>query len=155
MSTKYYLVEPANVGDKNGKISGKSLRTYEVTLEEVTKQGYNGAYKQTEASPTGVMYIYADGEFKSKKTKATLANKYLSFYNGVNIASRLEDINGYGCTLFATPELAILAKVHTINAQKVTLINDAKQLISDIETNTKDHIDAYSKLTEEYPEYCI
>jgi hypothetical protein len=154
MSQIAYLVEPSHVR-QSGKLSGTSLRAYEVTATAIQRSGYNGhTYQDVSVEPTGYLYQYQDGELVKKKTKARLADKYIPSRN-LQIASTLGEQQNWGCSLFSTPEVAILSKTHNTVKSKAALEKQIAEMTANLETSTKTSIEAHNKLAELYPELLI
>ena len=154
MSQIAYLVEPSHIR-QSGQLSGTSLRAYEVRASMVTDTSrYGHTHTRMSVEPTGYLYTYQDGELVKKRTKARLADKYLP-YNNTSIASTLGEQRNWGCSLFTTPEVAILSKTHNTVKSKAALEEQLEETANNLAISTKTSIDAHNKLSELYPELLV
>lgn len=145
-NTPCYLLEPTEL-TTTGNLKGTSLRTYEVVIINDGK----GRWNSTRPKPTGVMYtLKNDGTIKKTTTNATLSSKYLPDYNVQTHVNH----RSYGCAVYASPELALMAKANAIDslikqrqAQLQAWLNDLALLESKF-----DHLPAF---IDSYPELFI
>ena len=145
-----YLVEPVHVTG-TGVLQGKSLRTYEVKVNFDN----NNPYRKWKIVPTGKVFTIKNGQIISKKTKATLVDKYLSAYNQTYISSNINDIKTSWCsTLFATPELGLLAKAYGIQTGVAKVKKQLQERLDTVKL-TEDGLEDTSFLFNEYPELLI
>jgi hypothetical protein len=146
-----YLVEATDVTN-TGRLQGKSLRCYEVHYNTFTKTSYAA---ETKFYPTGKMYVLQDGEIKCKSTKATLNNKHLGWHNPTKIHSTIDSgIQYWSCSLFISPDIALIAKHRAIQARVAEVKADIQKQL-DVVTKTESEIPDISKLESEHPEYFI
>jgi hypothetical protein len=142
-----YLVEATDV-TSTGRLQGKSLRCYEVRYDTSVTPTIN-------LHPTGKMYIIQDGEIKCKPTKATLANKFLSCSNSTVIHSTIDGgIQHWSCSLFVSPDIALIAKYRAIQSRVAEVKADVQKQLNAV-IKTESEIPDISKLESEHPEYFI
>ena len=147
-----YLVESTDVTN-TGKLQGKSLRCYEVKYNTSGKTSWGGT--ATTFYPTGKMYVIQDGEIKCKSTKATLANKSLGWSKADAVHSTVDSgVQYWYCSLFASPDIALIAKHLAIQARVAQVKADIQKQLDAI-TKTESEIPDISKLESEHPEYFI
>ena len=147
-----YLVEATDVTN-TGRLQGKSLRCYEVRYDTSVKTSYGTP--ATKFYPTGKMYVIQDGEIKCKSTKATLANKSLGWRNSTTVHSTIDSgIQYWHCSLFVSPDIALIAKHRAIQARVAEVKSDIQKQL-DVITKTESEIPDISKLESEHPEYFI
>ena len=147
-----YLVEATDV-TSTGRLQGKSLRCYEVRYDASITTRYGTP--DTKFYPTGKMYVLQDGEIKCKPTKATLANKSLSWRNSTTVHSTIDNgIKYWHCSLFVSPDIALIAKYRAIQSRVAQVKSDIQKQLDAI-TKTESKIPDISKLESEYPEYFI
>ena len=149
MSNKCYLAEASSINN-SFNLKGSSIRCYEVTLQQQTNK-----WGSTSTVPisTGIMYQYKDGEIVQSKTKASLANKYLG-YRFTAPASTIDKHSSYSCTVYTTPELAILAQLYTIHRDRIALLKHLEEGKAKLDSY-QHYSDSFTKLAENYPELLI
>lgn len=148
---KYYLAEPVEVTE-SGNIKGKTLRTYELTLEQTTL----GSAKTVRNVPktTGVMFTVKDGKIVSKSTNASLNNKYLGWNSATDIHEHVTSISSYRSSLFTTPEAALISKYITLRAAYSKAVDSVRAKLYNIE-KAESQLPNGSALIAEYPELLI
>lgn len=141
-----YLAEPSSV-NTNFNLKGKSLRCYEV---EILEDQYHGRTRQTYKG-TGVMYTLKNNKLVKSRSKASMATKYCS---SQSVKSVIDKHSYWSSSLYATPELAILAKLHNIQRDRTSLykaIAEGKAKLDALEA----YSDSYFALAADYPELLI
>jgi hypothetical protein len=147
-----YLVEATDVTG-TGNLQGKSLRCYEVRYDTTGTAKWGGT--DTKFYPTGKMYVLQDGEIKCKSTKATLANKSLGWRDGGTVHSTIDSgIKYWNCSLFVSPDIALIAKHRAIQSRVAQVKSDIQKQLDAI-TKTESEIPDIYKLESEHPEYFI
>lgn len=143
-----YLIEPTSVSN-TGILRGSSLRAYEVEYFYDTPTHYG--YKRLRVKSTGKVFVLDGDKVISKRTSAKLTSKYV---RSVEVTSRVEDIPYYGCRLYSSPELAILAKSIAIKSRAQTLV---QQLETNLDKARKSlaTIPDTSAFVSQHPEYLI
>lgn len=142
-----YLIEPISVST-TGILRGSSLRTYEVEYWSEPSGSY---YRPTKVKPTGRVFILENNEIKIKKTKAKLTNKW---FRSTTVTSNVADVPYYGCRLFSSPELALLAKSIAIRSRAKALVHSLERQLH-VAKNTLESIPDSSSFTDQYPEYLV
>ncbi len=143
-TTTAYLSEASEINN-NYNLRGKSIRCYEAIISQS-----NG---RVNIAPTGTMYILQDGEIIKKKTSAKLSNKYLG-WRTCEIKTVIDQHGSWYSTAYATPELAILAKLNNINRDRIShykAIEKAKETLDSYQS----YSDQFYALAEDYPELLI
>jgi hypothetical protein len=146
----YYLVESVHVSN-TGRITGKTLRAYEVTIEErMETYGYNRKI----LIPTGIMYSLKGSALIKTSTKATLKNKRFYSYHGLTAHSDPSTISKWSSTLYSSPEVAIIAK-------SLAITRYANELRQSLETSLQNLQNSISQLPDTsdflstHPEYLV
>lgn len=143
-----YLIEPTSVSN-TGVLRGSSLRAYEVEYFYGTPTGYG--YRPLRVKSTGKVFVLDGDKVVAKRTSAKLTSKYV---RSADVTSRIEDIPYYGCRLYSSPELAILAKSIAIKSR-------AQTLVQQLETNLGKARKALATIPDtsafvsQHPEYLI
>ena len=149
-----YLVEPVYVST-TGKVTGKTIRTYEVEISE-KPSGYGP--KETTITPTGKAYTLQDGIVTSYDTKASLKSKYVSSWNGSNKIKHslksLKSISSWSSSLYATPELAIAAKVSELSKQIANRHEEFTKIIEQLIAE-QEKVPSIQSIIDTYPELFI
>lgn len=144
-----YLIEPTSVSN-TGVLRGSSLRTYEVEYFYDTPANHYG-YRRLKVKSTGKVFVLNGDKIVSKRTSAKLTSKYV---RSADVTSRVEDMPYYGCRLYSSPELAILAKSIAIKSRAQTLV---QQLEANLDKARKalSTIPDTSAFISQHPEYLI
>lgn len=145
-----YLAEPSSINN-NFNLKGKSLRCYEV---EVTYEQHH-SYTRLIPKGTGVMYTLKDGKLVKSKSKASMSSKYIShYYNSHHIKSTIDTHSSWGSSLYTTPELAILAKLHNIQRDRTAMYKALAESKAKLDALSS-YSDSYFALAADYPELLI
>jgi len=144
-----YLVEHTYLTN-TGKVNGKSLRAYEVEYK-INSNGWG-----VDKKPTGVMYSVKNGKIVKSKTSAKLKEKSVYAYNnGIVVYDSLSRLpNTWGCVLFSTPELGIIAKYQSIQNNINKAIKEQKETLSALDSSLAD-LKSQSNFLYEYPHLTI
>ena len=142
-----YLAEASEI-NQNGNLRGKSLRCYEVTLVEKINSPYSTRLIPT---PTGVMYTLKNNKLIKSKTSASLNNKYVS---NTQIRTTIDNHSSWASAVYASPELAIAAKLQAIHRDRTDLKMLANQLLAKLE-DYQHYTDSLHEMANEHPEFFI
>ena len=137
----YYLAEASYV-TASGKLVGKTLRCFEVTITV----GKYGRYLPT---PTGVTYTLKNNELIKGTSKAKLTTKWTH-----NLISSTVKTFSWGAGLFTTPELAILSKLQSIKTSYTTTVTLQEKSMKTLQ-ETATCIPICDSFLSNYPEYLL
>jgi len=159
-----YLVESTDLKE-DGSITGSTLRAYEIILEDnpnykATTTYYTNYYTSRSNQkctfvPTGVLYTLKDNKLIKKKTKATLANKYIHNLSKEEVIHDVTSTYAYGCRLFSTPEIALASKLAVINRLRSQMQTNIDKLQTTLDTSVAEHLKPLEYFAKKYPEYFI
>ena len=141
---KAYLIETPYISD-SGVLNRFSLRCYEV-LAIPSSNTWGG----TSLTSTGTMYTFTNGKLLKKSTKANMSNKWV----GDSTVRSSVDTSRYGCSLYASPELAIAAKLYAIHSAKNKRMKEVQDMAAKLNSYDK-YSDMLTPIMEENPELFI